>query len=131
MATREAFGQVCRRVCQEQGWELLPGGVQVSWGDGRHQLISLEFFEVVDEELVRLYTVIGTAESIDPARLSSALRMNYHLAHGAFALKDDELVMIDTLMLVDAGPIEIEASISYLAQTADYYERTLFGTDEH
>lgn len=131
MATRESFGQLCRRVCQEQGWELLPSGVQITWGDGRHQLVSLEFFEVADEELVRLYTVIGAADAIDPTRLQSALRLNYHLAHGAFALRDHELVMIDTLMLEDAGPGEIEACISYLAETGDYYERSLFGTDEH
>ena len=131
MGTRESFGQLCRRVCQEQGWELLPSGVQITWGDGRHQLVSLEFFEVAEEELVRLYTVIGAADAIDPARLQSALRLNYHLAHGAFALRDHELVMIDTLMLEDAGPGEIEACISYLAETGDYYERSLFGTDEH
>ena len=131
MSTRETFGRICKRVCQEQGWELLPSGVKVSWGDGRHQLVALEFFEAEEEELVRLSTVIGKAQRMDPARLSSALRINYNLAHGALALKDDELVMADTLLLSDAGPAEIEASISYLAATADYYERTIFGTDEH
>ncbi|MEN8183056.1 MAG: hypothetical protein ABFS46_11035, partial [Myxococcota bacterium] len=99
MVTREAFGHICERVCRDQGWELLPSGVQVSWGDGRHQLVSLEFFEFENEELVRLYTVVGAAQELDTGRLNSALRMNYHLAHGAFALKDGELVMTDTLRL--------------------------------
>jgi hypothetical protein len=131
MATREAFGQLFGRVCQERGWELLPGGVRVACGDGRHQLVTLEFFESESEELVRLSTVIGAARRLDANRLASALRMNYHLAHGAFALKDDELVMTDALRLEDAGPAEIEASLGYLAETADYYERTIFDTDEH
>ena len=49
----------------------------------------------------------------------------------ASTVKDDHLVMTDTLLLNDADPDEIAASVSYLAETADYYERQLFGTDEH
>ena len=40
-------------------------------------------------------------------------------------------MMVDTLMLSDADPGEVEASIRYLAQTADYYERVIFETDDH
>jgi hypothetical protein len=61
----------------------------------------------------------------------AALRINARLAHGALAVRDDALVMIDTLMLEDADAAEIEASIGYLAETADYYEKVLFGTDEY
>jgi hypothetical protein len=39
--------------------------------------------------------------------------------------------MTDTLMLRDADSSEIEASIGYLAETADYYEKTLFETDQY
>jgi hypothetical protein len=41
------------------------------------------------------------------------------------------LVVLETLMLEEADPSEIEASVRYLAETADYYEKTLFGGDEH
>ncbi|UCE85102.1 MAG: hypothetical protein JSU66_12195 [Deltaproteobacteria bacterium] len=131
MATQEVFGQICRRVCQQQGWELLPSGVQITFADGRHQLVSLEFFESEREELVRLYTTIGAVDGMDARRLVAALRINARLAHGALAVRDDALVMIDTLMLEDADAAEIEASIAYLAETADYYEKVLFGTDEY
>jgi hypothetical protein len=131
MATREAFAQICQRVCAQQGWKLLPSGVQVSFGDGRKQVVSLEFFEFEHEELVRLYTTIGRVRDMDARRLTTALRVNASLAHGALAVKDDDLAMVDTLMLDDADPGEIEASIGYLARTADYYEKTIFGTDEH
>ncbi len=131
MATRETFGRICQRVCEQQGWELLPSGVQVEWGDGRHQLISLEFFEFEREELVRLHTTIGQASELSRERLMLALESNARLAHGALAVRGDAFVMVDTLMLKDAGPAEVEASISYLAETADQYERTLFGTDDH
>ena len=131
MATQEMFGQICRRVCEQQGWELLPSGVHVKFRDGRHQVVSLEFFESEREELVRLYTMIGEIDGMDVRRLVAALRINARLAHGALAVRDDALVMIDTLMLEDADAAEIEASIGYLAETADYYEKVLFGTDEY
>jgi hypothetical protein len=131
MPTREAFGRICKRVCEQQGWALLPAGVQIAWPDGRQQIVSLEFFEFRREELVRLYTVIGTIRGMSADRLARALRINAHLAHGALAVRDDELIMTDTLMLKDSDPAEIEASLAYLAETADYYERTLFGGDNH
>jgi len=39
-------------------------------------------------------------------------------------------VLIDSLMLDDVEPSEVEAVVRYLAETADHFERTLFGTDE-
>ena len=66
-----------------------------------------------------------------PIRLTIALRINAELAHGAFAVKNDHLVMVETLVLEDADPGETEAAIRYLAETADYYEKAIFQTDEH
>jgi hypothetical protein len=99
--------------------------------DGRHQVVSLELFDHEDEELVRLSSTIGEAAKLTPVRLTIALRINAELAHGAFAVKDDNLIIVDTLMLEDADPGEVEASIRYLAQTADYYECVIFETDDH
>jgi len=131
LVTKEAFSSVCRRVCEEQGWELLPSGVNVEWPDGRHQVVALEVFHHEQEELVRLFTTIGATGNLTPVRLTIALRINAELAHGAFAVKDDNLVMVDTLMLDDADAGEIEASIRYLAETADYYEKAIFKIDEN
>jgi hypothetical protein len=94
-------------------------------------VISLEFFEFESQELVRLYTVIGPADQLPTERLAMALKINARLAHGALAVLDGELIMANTLLLQDADAPEIEASIAYLAETADYYEKTLFGTDRH
>jgi hypothetical protein len=131
LATKEVFGQLCKRVCQAQGWNLLPSGIEVTWGDGRHQIVSLEFFDYREHELVRLFTTIGDSTQLSATRLNIVLRLNAELAHGALAVKDDNLVMTDTLLLKDADPDEIEAAVSYLAETADYYEKQLFGTDVH
>ena len=80
---------------------------------------------------MRLFSTIGNASEMSPERLVTALRVNASLAHGAIALRENQLVVVDTLILQDADPGEIEASIGYLAETADYYERMIFGTDEH
>ncbi len=131
MVTQQRFAETLKRVCQEQDWELLISGVRVSWADGRHQLVELEFFPFDQEELVRLYTTIGSVEKLSALRLTIALRINAELAHGSLAIRDEELVMTDTLMLDDADFGEIEASIKFLAETADEYERTLFATDQY
>ncbi len=131
MSTRESFGQACERVSERQGWELLPSGVRVDLPGGRRQVISLEFFEFESQELVRLYTVIGPADQLPSERLAMALQINARLAHGALAVLEGELIMANTLLLQDADAPEIEASIAYLAETADYYEKSLFGTDRH
>ncbi len=131
MATQEHFAQLLERVCEERGWMLLPSGVQVNFADGRHQLVGLEFFQSGPEELVRLYSTIGSAEELGTVRLTVALRINAELAHGCLAVKNDDLIMTDTLMLQDADMAEIEASISFLAENADYYEKSIFETDQY
>ncbi len=131
MATKETFAQILRTVCGDQRWELLPSGVNVNLTAGRHQVINLEFFEFRGVDLVRLITMIGGAKALSREHLDQALRANVGLPHGALALRGNDLCMTETLSLEDADPGEIESSISFLAETADYYERILFGTDEH
>ena len=130
MASQENFAQICRRVCVERDWKLLPSGVEVAFPNGRHQLVELEFFQFKDQDLVRFFTMIGDVEQLGPVRLTVALRINCELAHGSLAIREEHLVMTDTLMLDDADFGEIEASIAYLAETADFYEKAIFDTDQ-
>ena len=131
MAGQEHFAQILKRVCRDRGWDLLPSGVNVNLPKNRAQLIEIEFFQFKHEELVRLFTTIGEVDGMSAFRLTVALRINTELAHGCLAIHENHLVMTDTLMLRDADPSEIEASIGYLAETADYYEKTLFETDRY
>jgi len=130
-ATRESFARLCERVCEEQGWKLLPTGVELRWPDGRHQLVALEFLDSEDDDLVRFSTVVGQTRSLKPDRLMLALQANARLAHGALALRDEQLIMTDTFLLADVDAAQIRASIAYLARTADDYERIFFEADEH
>ena len=131
MAGQEHFAQIPERVCRDRDWNLLPTGVHVSLPNNRHQLIEIEFFQFKREELVRLFSTIGEVDGMNAVRLTVALRINAELAHGCLAVHEDHLVMTDTLMLRDADSAEIEASIGYLAETADYYEKTIFETDRY
>jgi hypothetical protein len=122
---------MCRRVCRERGWELLPSGIRVALGNGRHQVVELELFEARGRELVRLATTIGNARQLGEDRLGRTLRYNADLALGAFAVRDGDLVMTETLLLRDADEGELEAAVGYLAETADHYERLLFQGDTY
>ena len=128
--SQAAFDEVLASVCREQGWKLERNRVELSIEGGRRQSVEVEPFEFSGEALVRLVSPIGPTEHIEPLHLNTALRLNYGLPYGALALRGDELVLIDSLMLDDVEPSEVEAVVRYLAETADHFERTLFGTDE-
>ncbi|MFQ5417666.1 MAG: hypothetical protein ACE5FL_11525 [Myxococcota bacterium] len=127
----QAFADLCRSVCHDNGWELLPSGVRVAWEDGRHQLVELEAIEHQGESLIRLFTTIGSVENLTPVRLTIALRINALLAHGAFAVKDDHLIMVETFLIDGVDEGQVAASIQFLAETADFYENAIFETDRH
>jgi hypothetical protein len=131
MASRESFAETLRSVCSECGWELLPSGVNVKHADGRHQVIYFEIFDFGEREVVRLISMIGDAKGLSRAQMEQALRANMSLAHGALALKDDELCMTETLSLEESDAGEIESAVAFIAELADTYEKLLFGTDRH
>lgn len=131
MPAERSFAAILRDVCTQRGWELLPSGVNVVHPDGRHQIVGFELFENDGRMLVRLLSRIGGGGEWRQEQLEQALRANVALAHGALALDGDELCMIDTLLLEDSDPGEVEAAVAYLAKMADTYEQILFGTDTH
>jgi hypothetical protein len=130
-AMKSRFVESYREVCESHGWELLPTGVVVHFGDGRKQLVSFEHFEFENEELVRLVSVIGPADSMTHEELASALRSNADIAHGALAIREGELVLVDTLLIQGLDSAALAAAIEFLATSADNTERVAFGTDAH
>ena len=108
-------------------WDFVHNlATDAKWDEGLR-----EIFEYRDEKLVRLLSKIGDADDLGRERLTMALSANAELAHGALAFRDGQLCMTDTLRLEDAEAEPLEAAIAYLAETADFYERSIFGTDEH
>jgi hypothetical protein len=63
--------------------------------------------------------------------MEAALAMNFHLQHGALALKERELVMVETVCLGSMDQAQLADLLRYIAETADRYERGIYGTDRH
>ena len=131
MSSSESFARLSERVCREQSWELLPGGVRVPIAGGRSQLIDMERYELDQRERLRLYTRIGPFETLGVIRMEVALRKNASLERAAFAIRDEQLVMTETFALEEMGGDEFEAGLRFLAETADGYEKGIYGTDEN
>ena len=133
MGTHEDFSRMCSAVCEKHGWKLGDGQreIELDIGTARRQRVKVDFFEFEGRELVRLHSAIGSTRRIRAEQLVHALRLNFNLPHGSLAVRDDELVLVETLGVEGVEPAEIEAAVRFLAETADHYEQTLFGRDDN
>jgi len=131
VSTSESFARLSERVCREQGWELLAGGVRVPIVGGRSQLVDIERYDLDQRERLRLFTRIGPFETLGVIRMEVALRKNASLERGAFAIRDEQLVMTETFAVDEVKSDEFEAAVRFLAETADGYEKWIYGTDEN
>lgn len=120
-----------RATCEANGWEYFEHGAVIGVPGGRQQRVFLEPVRDDGEVKCRAYTVIGDASALSATRLEAALAMNFHLEHGALALRDSELVMVETVCLGRMNPAQLAEILCYIADTADRYERTIYGTDKH
>jgi len=127
---RSAFDAAVDRVCAAEGWKREGDEIRVDTVEGRSQRVLLDAFEFEGEPLVRVCSAIGPTVEIEPLHLNHALRLNYGLPYGALALRDDELVILDTMTADDPDDDEIASVVGYLAELADRFERTIFGPDE-
>ncbi len=113
------------RVSSEKSGKL---SIEVPTGGGRTQVVLItEDQDIAEQKIVRYWSVIGPADDIEFRR---CLEENAKLCYGAFALRDDQLVLMDTQLVQDADPMEVGAAIGNLAAYADRYERDLFGVDK-
>lgn len=130
-AERDGFQERMAEICERRDWKCDGQVVDLDIEEGRHQQVHLDFFTFDDHEMVRLYSLIGPTRRIKPDRLVFALEMTFRMPYGSMAVHDEMLVVVDTLMVGDADTNELEAAISYLAETADQYEKSMFGPDAY
>jgi hypothetical protein len=123
--------ELFQRICEQNGWAYEDGTATIRLAEDRQQVVHCDVFEAEDEELLRVYTIIGDFDKLTDVRIQAALSINAHLVHGALAVVDDQLVMVDTFRLAAADPEEVTRSIRFLAGKSDHYEKTMFGTDAH
>ena len=126
-----ALPEVFRKVADKAGWSYSGDTIEIPLEGGRKQTIKLLEFEHEGRSMIRAFTEIGDSKEMSPTRLESALSLNFGLPHGALAVHDGQLVMVDTFLLDDADEDEVESSLYYLAVTGDRYERLIYHTDQH
>ena len=117
-------------LCKREGWTRAGPWAIVPVAGGRRQRVGADVIDADGEQVLRVYTIVGNAAVLNQPRLLAALRMNARFRHGAFAIRDDDLALIDTFPLRGADPSAMAVSIRYLTAKADDLERVLFGTDE-
>jgi hypothetical protein len=94
-------------------------------------VIAIELFEHRGSDMVRFATPIGAVSRLSPVKLGAVLRLNCELPFGAFGIRDEDLVMIDTFVLADLDADELDASVRLIAEVADAYEARVFGVDRY
>jgi hypothetical protein len=123
--------RVIEQVCAARCWPRYGDVIEIELEGGRTQRIAVNAFTDDDEEMIRISTGIGDAAELPESRLRAALGVNARLPHGALAIDDGQLVLSDTFLTRHAAPDHVERSLRFLAETADRYEKVLFGTDSH
>lgn len=130
-AEREQFEKLTHAICERRGWKCDGHKIDLDLDDGRHQEVHLDFFEYDDREMVRIYSLIGPTKRIKLERLVFALEMSFRMPYGSMAVHDETLVVVDTHIVADADTEGIESTIAYMAETADQYEKSMFGPDAY
>lgn len=96
----------------------------------RQHKVRLTQFRHENVAYVRFTAGIGSAGQMEIARASSALALNAHLAFGAVAIQNNDLVLTETQPLGTVTAQLAVLIISYLAHQADRYEAAMFHTDD-
>ena len=129
------IGNLVMEACQPEGWAMKPGAdvvvVVVPVREDRRQEVLVTEADEEGETVVRFHTVIGPMKDLTGARPLAALRLNFALSSGAFAIHGEDLVLCRLHPLRDLDSAEARSTIRYLAETGDRYEEHLYGTDVH
>jgi hypothetical protein len=125
--------ELAQLILREKDWECEESDHWIDFtvpteGDRRHR-VHLAEHRHENIAFVRLTSTIGPADAVDQRRALSALGLNAHLAFGAIAIHQNELVLTESLPLGLIDPGAAMLTISYLAQQADRYESVMFGDD--
>ena len=97
------FREIVDSIAQACEWQVdeAEGSIciVVTTGADRSQMVLItEDVDVAEQAIVRYWSVIGPAKGIDFKR---CLEENAKLAYGAFAIQDDQLVLMDTQLVQD------------------------------
>jgi hypothetical protein len=106
-------------------WEI-----QLSVPDDRKQIIKAYMFQEMEQDILRVYSIVGERKEFSDSRLISTLELNISLLYGAFALFAGNLVLTTTIPCTTSND-QAAAIITYVARMADSYELMNIGLDKN
>ena len=118
-------------ICLRKDWECDGVEANVKLPCGRHQVLSFEQFMLEGEEMLRIITIVGPVANLSPVQLNAVLGLNRSLAYGALAINGDDLAMVDTFLLRGDCHEQLASAMTFIAETADRYEKEIYHTDVH
>jgi hypothetical protein len=118
-------------VCLRKDWPCDGQQATITLPSGRRQVLTFERFLFEGEDMLRIFTAVGPVASLSEIQLNAVLGLNSSLAFGALAIVGDDLVMTDTFLLNGDCHDQLAYSMSFMAETADRYEREIYHTDVH
>jgi hypothetical protein len=118
-------------VCARKDWQCGDGTATLILPRGRHQVLSLQQFVHEGEDMLRITTVVGPVASLTDIQINAVLRINHSLAYGALAILGEDLVMTETVLVKTDCHEQLAYAMTFIAETADRYEREIYRTDEH
>lgn len=103
--------------------------LRMELGGHRHQEVVAYPFQEDGRSYVRFYTPIGKRGDVPRPMLTTALELNASLTHGAFAIYEGRIALLDTMELDGVNPEEGARILRYLGRMADSFEKMAFGVD--
>lgn len=97
----------------------------------RKQILKASLFKDMEEEIIRLTTPVGKRADLSERKLAATLELNSTLNYGAFALRNEELVMTETFSLHRTPLTEALHIAQYMTKMADSYEQMTTGLDRY
>jgi hypothetical protein len=128
--------ELIAKVCADNGWSHETHRIVVQLEGGRSHDVMLQEYEAKGHTFLRLYSFLGDPSSIDERQLRAALRLNWTLPYGAVGIasfddQGEKLLLCDSVLVANIEPDRLKLAIQYMAQTADDYEKHVFGDDVH
>jgi hypothetical protein len=106
-------------------WEI-----EIPLAEERKQIIKAYMFQEMEQDILRIYSIVGERKKFTDNQLISTLELNISLLYGAFALFAGNLVLTTTIP-ADAPREKAAAIIHYVARMADSYELMNIGLDKN
>lgn len=118
-------------ITSNHGWQMVtdPDGdhrVEVPTEPGRSQVVQITPGHDPDNHpLVWIWSVVCKTDAVgDPWFL---LKQNAELPYGGFAVRGDQVMLVETQLLESADPDEMIRAIFFVAQNADKFEKMAYG----